>query len=90
MNDIGSIASDDKNNLWMGTFRGALVVKPNREFHYYNSTSGCTDNRISSILSDDDGNIWLATDGQGIFRYAICPFTYFDETNGLGLMEAVW
>lgn len=83
MNDIGSIASDDKNNLWMGTFRGALVVKPNREFHYYNSTSGCTDNRISSVLSDEDGNIWLATDGQGIFRYAICPFTYFDETNGL-------
>ncbi len=82
-NDIGCIASDDKNNLWLGTFKGALVINGRNEFHYYNSTSGCTDNSISNILFDNENNIWLASDGQGIFRYSVCPFTYYDETNGL-------
>ncbi len=81
--DIGCIASDDLNNYWMGTFKGALMVNSNNEFHNYNSTGGCTDNRIAGILCDNEGNIWLASDGQGIFRYTVCPFTYYNETNGL-------
>ena len=84
MNDIGSIASDDKNNLWLGTFKGALVVNiSSNEFHYFNSTSGCTNNRIANIYCDNESNMWLASDGQGIFRYTVCPFTYYDESNGL-------
>lgn len=83
LNEIGCMASDDKNNLWIGASNGVQEVTSKGEIHFYNNASGCTDNHISSILCDEENNIWLASDGQGIFRYSICPFTYYNETNGL-------
>ena len=91
-NQVFSIASDHKNNLWFGTQKG--LVKYNRtQFEHiplpYQDTTSVwlnkvypiiNPNAIHSLATDDNDNLWIGTAGGGAYRYDGKKFkTYLNE-----------
>jgi ligand-binding sensor domain-containing protein/two-component sensor histidine kinase len=71
---ITSIAEDDKEKLWIGTWGGGLFEfdkKTGKTNHYYHNPSdpqSLSYNGITSILVDSKGTIWISTFGGGLNR----------------------
>ncbi len=69
---ISSITSDSKNNIWVGTFSGALLTRYNNKWmaYYYNDTSEPAKpyNTINSLGVDRNDNKWLGTDN-GLYEF---------------------
>jgi ligand-binding sensor domain-containing protein len=80
-NQVFSIVSDHKNNLWFGTQNG--LVKYNRQqfehirLPYQDTTSVWLDkvypvinpNAVHSLATDNNNNLWIGTSGGGAYRY---------------------
>ena len=80
-NQVFSIVSDHKNNLWFGTQNG--LVKYNRQqfehisLPYQDTTSLWLDkvyptinpNAVHSLEIDDNENLWIGTAGGGAYKY---------------------
>ena len=73
-NSITTIAEDNDNNLWLGTWgKGLLIFNKNTGAirHYYfkeNNPDGLNYNRIMKILIDKEGTVWIGTFGGGLNR----------------------
>ena len=80
-NQVFSIVSDNKNNLWFGTQNG--LTKYNRKqfehipLPYQDTTSLWLDkvypvinpNAAHSLATDNDNNLWIGSAGGGAYRY---------------------
>ncbi len=80
-NQVFSIISDYKNNLWLGTQNG--LVKYDRKYFehitlpYQDTTSVWLDkvyptinpNAVHSLATDDNDNLWIGTAGGGAYKY---------------------
>ncbi|MDR0394287.1 MAG: response regulator [Tannerella sp.] len=64
---VRSIAQDDKNRMWIGTFGNGLTVytsgmEPAYDFSEYN---GFCSNAVNHIYKDSQGQMWIGT-GEGL------------------------
>ena len=80
-NQVFSIASDHKNNLWFGTQNG--LVKYNRQqfehipLPYQDTTTGwirtvyhtLSPNAAYALATDNNNNLWIGTGGAGAYCY---------------------
>ncbi|WP_282073932.1 hybrid sensor histidine kinase/response regulator transcription factor [Polaribacter atrinae] len=63
---ISSVLEDKKGNIWIGTYRGVQLLKPNsKDFIKFSKILGdknsLSSNIIISIFEDIKGNIWIGT-----------------------------
>ncbi len=69
---ISSITSDNKNNLWVGTFSGALLTSNNNEWiaYYINDAIEPSKpyNTTNSVKVDQYDNKWLGT-YNGLYKF---------------------
>lgn len=92
-NQVFSIASDQKNNLWFGTQNG--LVKYNRiQFEYIPLPQqdihsvwldkvypNINPNAVHSLATDDNNDLWVGTAGGGVYKYDGEKFSsYLTET----------
>lgn len=80
-NQVYSIASDHKNNLWFGTQNGLTKYNRNKfediPLPYQDTTSGWTEkvyptlspNAAHSLATDNNNNLWIGTAGGGVYKY---------------------
>ncbi len=66
-NEIKSIYSDTKNNIWIGTSGGgvSLLVEDSQKhttFKHYSTKNGLVNNVVQAITSDKHDNIWISTE----------------------------
>jgi ligand-binding sensor domain-containing protein len=70
-----SIASDEKNNFWIGTWQGGLFYfnRENNSFTNYrysdNQNNTISNNSIMSLFHDSNNGIWIGTWGGGLNFY---------------------
>jgi signal transduction histidine kinase/CheY-like chemotaxis protein/ligand-binding sensor domain-containing protein len=81
--DIWTLTTDQKGNLWIGTHEGGLIKYTNEKFKLYTQKDGLSDNSIWKLYEDHQGNLWIGTGGGGIDEYTNGQFTIFDTGNGL-------
>ncbi len=63
-NTVTSIASDEKERAWIGTYNSGLSVCEGDVCQTFNQdNSGLPNNTVKEILFDADGSVWLATSG---------------------------
>ena len=80
-NQVFTITSDEKNNLWFGTQNG-LVKYDRKQFEHiplpYQDTTGVwldkvyptiNPNAVNSLTTDDNDNLWIGTAGGGAYKY---------------------
>ena len=80
-NQVFSITSDQKNNLWFGTQNG-LTKYDRKQFEsialpYQDTTSGwigkkypvLNPNAVHSLATDNNDNLWIGTGGGGAYKY---------------------
>lgn len=65
---IRSIFQDSKGNHWFGSLREGVALYNGKDFIYFSSDDGLTDNQIHSIQEDKEGIIWFNTQ-QGVSSY---------------------
>lgn len=80
-NQIYSITSDHKNNLWFGTQNGLVKYNSNKFEHiplpYQDTTTGwistvyptLSPNAAHSLATDKNNNLWIGTAGGGAYKY---------------------
>jgi ligand-binding sensor domain-containing protein len=80
-NQVYSITSDHKNNLWFGTQSGLSKYNRKQFEHislpYQDTTSGwigkvypvLSPNAAHSLATDNDNNLWIGTAGGGAYKY---------------------
>jgi signal transduction histidine kinase/ligand-binding sensor domain-containing protein/DNA-binding response OmpR family regulator len=71
-NQIISLLTDSKGNLWLGGTNGLIKVDKNKGsatwFQQNSKTHPLPHNKVRFIFEDFDGDVWIATDGS-ICRY---------------------
>lgn len=72
---------DSKNRLWIGTRRGALMIRSNKRT-IMRADEGLTNGQITSIDEDEQGNIWFSS-YTGVYRYYGKRFSNFTTENGI-------
>ena len=94
VNDILSIFTDSKGNIWVGTSFGVLklleydMVTHEVLYENYNEIEGLPNNTIHGILEDESGFLWLSTNG-GIVRFdtETNNFQVYNHKSGLNVFE---
>jgi ligand-binding sensor domain-containing protein len=70
---IYAISSDSKNNLWIGSFSGALLTRNNSEWnaHFINDSSkpAIPYNTINCLEVDRFDNKWIGTQDNGLYLF---------------------
>ena len=76
-NSITTIAEDNNNNLWLGTWGNGILIfnkktKTNSQhYHKPKNPNSLSYNRIMRILIDKVGSIWIGTFGGGLNKVII-------------------
>lgn len=81
--NVGSMVSDSKGNVWIGTNNGMLRYDQKKWVHY-TVEDGLPDNRINDILITQTGEVWVSTNF-GISQFyphydQDPPETFIDES----------
>lgn len=87
---VRSIYEDKKNNFWLGTQGGGLLLfnRKTGKTKQYTTSSGLPHNTILNILEDRDGNLWLSTfNGLTRFKPSANVFENFTQADGLQSAE---
>lgn len=67
---IGSIAEDQKGNMWFGSkYYGLYKLETNGNLKNYTMLDGLPNNKVTDILITKDSIVWIATEGGGIAKY---------------------
>ncbi len=67
---VYEIMSDSMGNLWVGTRRGGLVLRPDGTSSRLTTDSGLCSNWVTAIVQDHEGGVWIATT-QGVTRFVL-------------------
>ncbi len=97
-NYVISINSDDKGNLWFGTYGKGLdklvsvdAKNGNGKFISYSQSDGLSNNIVYGILEDKTGNLWLSTDnGLSKFNPDSKQFRNYYAEDGLLSNQFYW
>lgn len=81
--NVGSMVSDSKGNVWIGTNNGIFCYDQKKWVHY-TVEDGLPDNRINDILVTQSGEVWVSTNF-GISQFypqydQDPPETFIDES----------
>jgi PAS domain S-box-containing protein len=73
-NRVHSICADEKENLWVATFKGLdeIIKGGNRILHFNNNSgnkNGLNENYLISVIADHLGYIWVGTSKSGLNRF---------------------
>lgn len=73
-NDIRTLITDDRGNLWAGTPQGIRIYEPHRDRFYRPSELYKLPKTVDSLfasrfLKDIDGTIWILTTDQKLYGY---------------------
>lgn len=80
-NEIRSLAVDNQNNLWVGTFNKGIARFNGYEWiEYDTSNSELSDNSIWCISVDDNNNIWIGT-ANGLTKFDHKNWTVYNSSN---------
>lgn len=77
-----NVIIDQKNNFWLSSRNGILLVKESDTIEI-TEESGLPTDDINEIFEDSEKNIWIGTNGKGIIRFTDEVFTYFNKSSGL-------
>jgi len=88
-NPFYALEQDDVGNLWIGTQRGAYLIRQDSTVIYLNHENGLSQNRINKIFKDAENNIWLSADGVGLYKYEGDGFVRFDKFKGVNYSIAI-
>lgn len=83
---VRSICEDKRNNFWLGTQGGGLLLfnRKTGKSRQYTTSNGLPHNTILNILEDRDGNLWLSTfNGLTKFTPSTNVFENFTQADGL-------
>ena len=83
---IRCIYEDKKNNFWVGTQEGGLMLfdKKTGRFQRYTTNEGISNNTVLRILEDELGNLWLSTyNGLSKFNPQKNEWQNFYQSDGL-------
>jgi len=83
---IRCIYEDKKNNFWVGTQEGGLMLvdKKSGRFQRYTTNEGLSNNTVLRILEDELGNLWLSTyNGLSKFNAQKNEWQNFNQSDGL-------
>lgn len=83
---VRCIYEDKKNNFWIGTQEGGLMLfnRTNHTFKRYTTKEGLPNNTILRMLEDETGKLWLSTyDGLARFNPASEECQNFYQSDGL-------
>ena len=89
LDDISCGFTDNKGNLWFGTFGGGVSQYDGTSFTNYTTAQGLAHNSVLCISQDNKGNLWFGTNGGGVSRYDGKSFTNFMTGQGLSC-GVVW
>ncbi len=89
VNDVWSLKTDSKGNLWIGTNGGGLICYKNDNFKLYTVNDGLCDNSVWEIFEDTKGTLWIGTGGGGISLFKDGNFKTYNTENGLS-NNLVW
>jgi diguanylate cyclase (GGDEF)-like protein len=67
-NEIRSLLSDSKENLWIGTASGLVKMTNKGLISQFNKQTGLPDNFIMALTEDSHGKVWIGT-GLGVVSY---------------------
>jgi signal transduction histidine kinase/CheY-like chemotaxis protein/ligand-binding sensor domain-containing protein len=87
--DIWTLLTDSKGNLWIGTHEGGLIKYNDGKFQVFTVRDGLSDNSIWKLYEDHEGDLWVGTGGGGLDEYKNGKFIVFDTTDGLS-NDYVW
>ncbi len=79
---IQAVFEDSKNNLWIGTNKGGLILFSQGKFKNYTTEQGLPDNTITSIAEDAEGHTWIGTH-KGLCKWENGQFKNFSSNDGL-------
>ena len=82
-NDIRSLLTDSKGNLWIGTWGGGLLSYKKGVFKVYSKKQGLSNTQVWGLFEDNRGRIWCGTDGGGANVLENDKFKSFNTENGL-------
>ncbi len=67
-NQIRSILTDSKNNIWIGTASGLVKVSAKGKLSHFNKETGLPANFIMALAEDEQGQVWIGS-GLGVTSY---------------------
>jgi signal transduction histidine kinase/ligand-binding sensor domain-containing protein len=74
---ISSIASDQEQNIWIGTDGGGLKLLHHRVLFMINPPDQWQNRALLSVAPARDGGLWAGTEGAGIYKLKDGHFTSF-------------
>ena len=82
INDYYAIAQDNRNQMWIGTEKGAYMMTKNGSVISFNGDNGLSDNQVDAIFSDAENNIWLSCFSDGFYKYEGDAYIRYDKFKG--------
>lgn len=66
--EVRSLLMDSKQNLWVGTTSGVVMLSPEGAIKHFDLSNGLPANFIMALAEDARGRIWIGT-GNGVVTY---------------------
>ena len=85
---VWSLAEDNKDNLWLGTWGGGLFRFANNHFTRFGKNDGLGGGIVRAIQAAKDGSLWIATDG-GVSHMVNGSFRNYTVEDGLSSTRAL-
>ncbi|MEP0986831.1 two-component regulator propeller domain-containing protein [Ekhidna sp.] len=87
---ISSIAEDDLNTLWVGTYNHGLVEVDLKRgeieaLTYFNTSSGFESNEIQEVYVDNENEVWVGTFGRGLVQLNRAYFHHYELYRTIGV-----
>ncbi len=79
---VNSIAVDEKNKVWFGTYSNGLAMLNGDSWTFFTDSDGLADNTIKNLLVDMEDNLWIGT-SNGLSKYDGENWTTFTTDDGL-------
>jgi signal transduction histidine kinase/ligand-binding sensor domain-containing protein len=74
---VSSIASDQEQNIWIGTDGGGLKLLHHRVLFMISPPDQWQSRAVLSVSPARDGGLWVGTEGAGIYKFEDGRFTSF-------------
>jgi signal transduction histidine kinase/CheY-like chemotaxis protein/ligand-binding sensor domain-containing protein len=88
-NDIWTLKTDSKGNLWIGMHTGGLVRYRDNKFTAFTTENGLSENLIWAIFEDSNGRLWVGTGGGGLNIIDTEKIEIINTLNGLS-SDYIW
>ncbi|WP_424963798.1 ligand-binding sensor domain-containing protein [Ekhidna sp.] len=87
---ISSIAEDDLNTLWVGTYNHGLVEVDLKRgeveaLTYFNTSTGFESNEIGEVYVDNENEVWVGTFGRGLVQLNRAYFHHYELNKTIGV-----